>query len=68
MKVQKPDIYELAAETYGLIADIMKISDARNPFVLPNEAENSIGYMEDNFETPIALENIAEISGYSVSL
>ena len=67
MKVQKPDIYELAAETYGLIADIMKISDARNPFVLPNELRNSIGYMEDNFETPIALENIAEISGYSVS-
>jgi hypothetical protein len=67
MKAKEPDLYGLAAETYGLIADVMKISDARNPFVLPNELRNSIGFLEDNFERQITLENIAEISGYSAS-
>ena len=62
-----PDLYELSVETYSLFVDIIEFSDSRKHVTIPNELKNAMNFLENNFDLPVTLNGIAEVSGYSAS-
>lgn len=67
MKSFEPDLYALSVETYALFVDIIEFSDSRRHVTVPNELKNAINFLENNFDMPVSLSSIAEVSGYSPS-